>query len=233
MRRKGLGHIEVIIAFVLFIGFILFGLYFFNPLNPTRLIDSSVTYAQKAIVDNTSIPILTYTVVLNDSVSNVVILPLSREDIRGSGVSIENEQGTAVAANYDGGQVTFDRGGFYLFYVRLGDFTSPRTTIPGGSMLVPGVNFTVSSSDRTSLVSEEHFSLLNASYYSDYNRLKTRFNLPGRVDFATSLAFSPEEHIDLLQPIPTGIDVSSKQERREAIRSNGKRVFADFTVRVW
>lgn len=232
--KRGLGHVEVIVAFVLFVGFLIFGLYFFNPLNSERLLDSTLFYAEKAIKDNITTTIATYTVVLNQSVPNVVGIPLARGLIDGVGVRVEDEQGLAVNSEYESGFVEFDRGGpRTLFYIRFGDFSYLGTTISGAVRLTPDVNYTISSSDSKDVLSERKLGFLNASYYADYDSLRTAFNLPRRTDFAATINLSGAGVFALVQPIPVGLDVTAHQSREEVVREDGSQAFADVQVQVW
>ena len=69
-NKRGLGHIEAILAFVLFIGFLIFAFYFFSPFSGgNRLLDSSIDYAFREININTSIDMESYSVVINNDVN--------------------------------------------------------------------------------------------------------------------------------------------------------------------
>src|SRR3989338_4636988 len=106
MRKRGIGHIEVILAFILFVGFLLFGLYFLNPLDSGRVLDSSLFYAKDAIKDNVSSNLLVYSIII-DSPSDAVSVPLSIEGIDGGGVRVERNNGLRHNSSYQDGKVSF------------------------------------------------------------------------------------------------------------------------------
>lgn len=233
--KRGIGHVEVVVAFVLFIGFLIFGLYFFNPLDSTRLLDSTLFYAKKAVIDNASVSTLTYTIVLNNTVSvPVVSVPLERGKSMGNGFRVENQLGKAVDSAYDSGNIKFDRNAGYLFYVRFGDFESKSSEIKDAVPLTIVKNFTISSSDNDEIVSEAKLAILNASYYSDYDRVRTAFNLPRRTDFSVEVDLhDPENKIFMTREIPAGLDIASDKSRVEILRLDGSVSFADVIVKVW
>lgn len=226
-------HVEVILAFVLFIGFLIFGLYFFNPLKSDRVLDSSLFYAFDEIVENTSSSILTYGVSLNQTVApQNISFALSRSDIPGNGFFIETSAGQQLQGNYNGGVISVNRNGSDFFYVRFGSFAAHTTPINGAIPLVYGVNYTLSSSDRAKLISEEKMRSLNTSYYTYYDGVRTSFNLPRRVDFGVELAFA-NSTIELTRIIPEGFEVVSKSERVEVLLIGGDTEFANLLVGVW
>lgn len=226
-------HVEVILAFVLFIGFLIFGLYFFNPLKSDRVLDSSLFYAFDEIVGNTSSSTLTYGVSLNQTgAPRNISFALSRSDIPGNGFIIESAGGQRLRGSYSGGILSVDRNGSDFFYVRFGPFAAQTTSINGAIPLVYGENYTLSSSDRAQLVSEEKMRALNASYYSHYDGVRTSFNLPRRVDFGAELTFT-NYTLQLTRMIPEGFEVASKSERVEVLLIDGGTEFANLIVRVW
>lgn len=233
MIKRGMGHIEVILAFVLFVGFLLFGLYFFNPLNNNRLIDSSLFYAMDEITKNTSSELLTYAVVINSSVaSDAVALQLDRNGIEGSGVRVEKSDGESLNSRYENNNLVFERQGNF-FFVFFGDFPYNNSVVSGSpAVLSAPSNFSISSSDTRKVLSERGAIYLKEKYSGNYEGLKTQFNLPRRVDFSFSLKLG-NESISASQNIPEGIEVFSDSKRVEVIRTDGTRTFADIIVAVW
>src|SRR3989344_2949597 len=64
MNKKGMSHVEIILSFVIFITAVGFALYFFNPGDSDRLVESSLTYAFTEISENTSLEIKIFTVLI-------------------------------------------------------------------------------------------------------------------------------------------------------------------------
>lgn len=235
MHKRGMGHVEVILAFVLFIGFLIFGIYFFNPLSNDRVLDSSLAYALDELEDNVTTSALTYGIVINEPASSfdAVSLLLSRDALPGSGFYVETPDKRALRGSYDGERVSLIREGAMFFYVRFGEFNALTSVIPSPRELSSDVDYTVSSSERREVLSELHLLALNETYYSDYEQVRTHFNLPRRVDFDMSVVISPTESIVMTRAVPEGFDVVSQVERKELIRTDGSVQFVDVMVRVW
>ena len=231
-----MGHVEVILSFVMFMGFLLFGLYFFNPLSNTRVLDSSLFYANDEITSNVSTSLLVYGVSINQtsySAPQNVQLSLPSGSPPARGFFAHSIRGERLNGTYSGGILSLNRDGSEFFYVGLGDFNSVMTLVVNPAPLEVGTNYTISSSEEREVVSEERIRALNESYYSTYDSVRTEFNLPRRVDFALEVTLSPQEIISLTRPIPEGFDVVSRVDRVEIIRADGGLSFADMRVQVW
>jgi len=67
MRKKGVGSLEFVLAFVLFVGFTVAVLYFFNPISTLKNMDYSRDYTFGKIIENTSVQLDSYSIVVNNS----------------------------------------------------------------------------------------------------------------------------------------------------------------------
>ena len=66
MDKGGIGHVEFILAFLMFAFLILFVFYFFNPLQNNRLKDSSLSYTSRIIINSTTTTLVSYSIRIND-----------------------------------------------------------------------------------------------------------------------------------------------------------------------
>jgi len=238
MEKRGIGHIEIILSFVIFIVAVGFGLYFFNTGDSDRLVDTTLAYAFKEIEENTSIIIEVYSVDLNETnigVNTIIALNFSGVD------------GESRVVNYDGDNLSSSRGGMddELVFVYSDDWSSEEfifvmfgEEFDAGSVLPFEHNETfyrIGSSEIKELISERKFIELNSSYYEDYGGLKSQenFNIPGRADFGFSLVFDDGDVIAAEKGIPDNFEVFSERKRVEVLRVSNDVVFADLIVKVW
>jgi len=63
--------------------------------------------------------------------------------------------------------------------------------------------------------------------------LKTKFNLPRRVDFAFIVKLSEADKIEATREIPEGVESFAQTKRVRLTREDGSMAFADMTVVVW
>lgn len=66
-KRGAIGHIEIIVSFIVFFGFIVFLFYVFNPLKRSGISEGSWNIINEAIINNVTMNVLTTTVILNTS----------------------------------------------------------------------------------------------------------------------------------------------------------------------
>ncbi|MCH7568943.1 MAG: hypothetical protein IIA87_06010 [Nanoarchaeota archaeon] len=229
-RKRGLAHIEVILAFVIFSGFLIFAFLFFSPVDNRRVLDSSLFYAVDEISDNISIILESYSVTINNAVPDIVGINITNPN--NFSVRVETYSGENLSSNYDDGYVVFDRGGNNFVIVKFSeDFADGSLT--GERQILSPENYTISSSDTKKILSEKGALILNQTYNENYLGLKKNFNLPNRIDFGFSLIFSPNDKIVAENNIPANLEVVVDEKRVEVIRQDGNIIFADLVVKVW
>ena len=76
--KKGISHIEIILAFVLFIGFVGFALFFFRPTDTSRLVDTSLIYTFDEIEKKAGVEVGEYVVKISDDIPEENINPSFR-----------------------------------------------------------------------------------------------------------------------------------------------------------
>ena len=103
MTKRGLTHIEVLLSFLIFMGFVVFALYFFSPFQTSRLVDSSLDYAFREIIKNTTIEIETYSFWFDVSGYESEVKKIRIENIDSSKIVIaENKNHEVVLVKRDG-----------------------------------------------------------------------------------------------------------------------------------
>lgn len=231
MQKRGLSHIEVIVSFVLFLGFIIFALIFFNPLDTTRVVDSSLFYAMDEVSDNISVSLISYSVDLKNAGGNVVAIPINNPE--GYKVRVETNSGNRLPAKYENGNVLVNKGANNFLVVKFSEVFDESESVGVVNQPLSEGDFVLSSSSSSKVWSEKRASELKAAYDQNYLNLKKEFNIPGRVEFGFIFQMIDEDEIVSKQEIPDGLDVFSKSDRKEAISLNGDSSFADLTALVW
>jgi len=233
IMKRGLQHVEAIISFVLFIGFLVVALLFFNPLDTTRVLDSSLNYAFDEVSDNIAVRIESYSVVV-DSAGFIPLSPKIGSEGIELGIIVQNESGELInetSYGYDSlnERIYFSEGGFY--FVRFSE-VYPQGSLDQGSAISED-DYDIASSNIERVWSEERVGELIGLYNSDYNALREDFNLPGRVGFSFRVVFSDGEVISPDSEIPSGLEVFSKRGRGKMVREDGSTEFVDLLVNVW
>src|SRR3989344_9643961 len=226
MRKRGISHIEIILSFIIFVGAIAFALYFFNPADSDRLIDTSLNYGFREIIEYTEVEVQTFSVDIDgtgidddeiDIGSNIDAVPVNI-----SGVN--SNYGTRVE-RYEGSVLSAIRGGDFVHIQRPGsgwqtiDFVSisysDEFSLGSG---VTGAHeekyYRLASSTSKKVLGERLFLELVQQYVANYTILKEEFNIPPRVNFGFSLEYS-NGTIKAERQIPEGLEVFSEKKRVE------------------
>ena len=243
MNKRGISHIEVMLSFLIFAGFVIFALYIFNPFQQaSRLVNSSLDYAIREIINNATTNIEIFSVYMDVSErGNVKKIKIAGVDSKKNAV-VENRHGIIVPSRRDG---VSDNTDFDSSFVHDGDPTkgfatfkfsydfSAGTLTGGGGGQLDEDKYKIGSYNKMELLSEKKIKELNNSYYTDYSGLKRGFNLPERVDFSFMLQFDSNDFIEAQKKVPDGVELFSDIKRVEVLRTNGDIKFANLIVRVW
>ncbi len=220
--KRGIGHIEIIMSFVMFILFLGFAFYFFSPFQSGRTMKSSLDYVFDEIVQEASITLESYSVVLEPGCE---VVNISSETY--GNVLIFDEDGNSLGGlreiNKFCGFGTFED---FITILISGEF--PQSGSPCPALGAPCSN--ISSSNNEFAISNKSFYDLVGEYNANYLSLKDDFNIG--VDFAFSLVFDDGTGNFAEKEVPANLEVLSNKDRVKVITTGGF-VFADLIVKVW
>lgn len=246
MLKRAVGNIEMIMSFLLFIGFLFVSLYFFTPGGGNnRLVDSSLDYALREIVQNTSIDLLTYSIKINDvaigiggnpQVITIEFPPEVMSIPDNYNVTAETYDGKKVQVNRD----SIDKSKIYLSWagnkfvlIRFAEDFSSDSPLPTAAPLNTDY-YTIASSSSRKIISEKKMLGLNNSYYSDYSSLKNSLNIPNQVDIGFNLKYDDGTMINAGRYIPNGLNVYSTLVHRETtLQKTNSLNYGDLSVQIW
>jgi len=232
MNKRGVGHLEIILAFVLFVAAVFFALYFFSPVDQSRLIDSSLQYAKDEIIKNTTVGLITYTAKLNVSAGvNAIAINFSSVPLN-MNVKVTNSQGILINSTKSGSAVYLQgpfQGNDFITIMFCEDFNNTFMINP---VQVNTNYYQIASTNSESIISEKRILELKEAYEQDYPYLKKKFNLPGRINFGFSLDFPNLDKIKSEKEI-SGQEVYSDNKEVKVLRLNNDIVSATLYVKIW
>lgn len=232
MEKRGFGHIEFIIAFLLFISAVIFALYFFKPVGNSKIVLSSLSYVNNEIRKNVSVDIITYAVKIKKDKSEVENIAVEVDNPGDMRVRVENYSGVLIPSRKEtlNGRniIKFENNANFVLIKLSEDFDND---LFNGDATLNKENYELASVSMKNVLSEKRILEINKSYYKDYLGTKNELNL-GNVDFGFNVIFSDRE-IRAENNIPKGLEVFGNVEREEVLRSNGKLEFVDIGVKVW
>lgn len=210
-RKKAQGHIEIILSFVIFVGFLLFLFAFMNPFaktKPVYIMDD----IEKAIIKNISAEIGKLSVIVKETgdcydISKIVTYKKTEEKIRVV-KDIENPRK-------------------YIVYYGT-DF------IEDNPACNYNINYDLGIYSRETIVIHEKIAKLKTDYASDYNNLKSWWGITNDFMFSVEDLDGnqiPELSVD--KKIPKTINVESKGIPIRTINTSGQIKELILNIKVW
>ena len=233
MEKRGVSHVEFILSFLLFIGFLLSILLFFDPFDNNDILDVSLNEVSDSIIKQVSKEIIIYSVVVDQAVTELIIeftIPNINSDYK---VRVEDYNGNVLPSSFDGADVVVDRGGNSFLKVKFSYAFLSHVSAPFPPFEPTTPAPTIASSNIKNIATEFEFNVLKTQYVTDYHTLKTDLGLPPGINFDFEVKFDDGNGIIDSNSIPSGVDVFVDKDRIEIIRGDGKSEFADLSVKVW
>lgn len=213
LGKKASSHFEIIISFILFVGFTLFLVL---SLEPTKqdLLEESILYG---VVDRFFVDITTnLTSVLVDISKTTDIVcngdkdsPCYPEEIKNSENKIFEKKKGCV---------------YYIYSSKEFPASSVNTACLGS------YNYSLGYISKQQVLSNDSLQQRKKEYYENYNASKTRFGVPEVVDFAIIIEGTD---FNMTKTIPDEAQVIAGVYRKKVLYGDGSIVNRDFIVKVW
>ena len=227
MDKRGVSNIEFIMAFILFIGFVVTAIYFFNPISSTGVLESSATYAINEIIKNTTVEVESYSVKLSGG-PDIIYVEIDGLD-NNKKARVESYDGKKLPSRREGDRIHFDRNREDFIVISFSeDFDAGDFGETGASG-----DYQIASFRSSEEISEKRVSKLKELYEQDYSLLKEQRDLPPGIDFSFSLEFPNGESIKAEMNAPQRAQVFSETRIKEVLKKDGASEFAYLTVRIW
>jgi hypothetical protein len=209
MKKKGQGHIEVMLSFTIFAGFLLFIFMFLNPFGKGKS-DQTIIKIQESIINEIS------------------------EDVGKLNVFVNNTNDC-----YDESKILIYGGKFkenqdfnnprkYTFYFNdiFGSGAIPSCSAQ------PGRNYSIGVYSKEKIIIYEKIQTLKTNYTSNYENLKTSLGILNEFMFELKKTDGSIE-ISVNKDIPAGIEVESNNIPIRVINSDG--IISEYVlnIKVW
>lgn len=240
MKKRGIGHIEVILSFILFIGAVGFAIFYFVPQGAVQR-DLSEDKIVDSIIQNISTNVVSYSVYINatsiggskleitipDSNMNFIVESVSDgplETIRTSAGKFCIKKTPAWSSAHSS-----DRD---FLYIKFSEDFDVSTSSGCSSPSSDPSYFKIASRDVEKIPSARKILKLNESYYTNYQDLKNYFGIKATNDFGFTFVFANQQIVDAQNEIPEGLEVYSTEQKIKVVRDN-KIEYGELTVRTW
>jgi lipopolysaccharide export LptBFGC system permease protein LptF len=234
MEKSGVSNVEMVLAFLIFIGAVLFTVYFLNnQINKSGKSDS-IDYIYNKISEVSSENVETYSIKLNNQNLNLFGLDLGKDFSFDEGIGVYTLAGSKVPISLSGNIIYLDANNINdIFFVRISKSISANYTLFDSLPPVNSTYYEIASRTQEKLLSEKILEELKRKYEQDYDKLKTYLGISRDLNFGLNVVFSPFDFINLEKDISKQAEVFSNKKRIEIIRKDGSTAFADVQIKVW
>jgi len=243
--ERSQSHVEMIVSFVLFVGFVVFLLLMFNPQKYSAISYGSIDAVQAILMKNLSVEYNSTSVILNNNI--FITSPGMPGQILSPGncfkIEPVNGMNGTLAVNDMGGAVTYskneytgivikssDSQRFYVIY-SSGFFSESIGVCPNPVQLKKSQNYSLGILTTKSAVLYENIEILNRSYYLDYEGLKN--NLGIKNDFSFIVRNETSILFDTSLEQPQNINIISREIPLLSINKTGNTKNLFINLGVW
>jgi hypothetical protein len=206
VNKKAASHVEIIFAFVIFVGFVFFLLYFIQPAKTDTLQEATLISLKNNFFEMSSVNLTT--VLVNFSANG-------NNPCRLSSSFVPNTTDMGVIS------ISTSKNGFYYLYYSNAPNMPTMANCPNGNYSLGNINNLFVTSD-SKLVDIEN------KYKTDYESLKSELGLIAGVDFSVL-----SENYSLDKKTPDQTKVIAGSYRKQVFYANGTLINKDFIVKVW
>jgi len=183
--KRGTSNLEIILSFVIFIGFLFF-MFLMFPITTTEKSKVGLDAAEQGIINFTKTEMVYFTFVINDTKA---LLKASgkgcfwlESEVNVKNITVKNENDTLLNATKIGSAIYINgTGKFYQVY-SSSEFGMRNFDTKDCKELKTG-DFELGVVREYSAVSYNKIKTLNSSYFSGYSDLHVQFNIPKREGF--------------------------------------------------
>jgi hypothetical protein len=245
MKRRGSSHVEIIISFAIFLGFVSVALILFNPVKNVEESDVSVKYAMLEIERNASVKVETFSVFINN-VDDSSGYPLMESNdiiqVKIAGLDstkniIAKIEGSTIESSSCGdfGEVCLQTNWIsekkYAIYVYSSEafpypsqLTSTKALADGDYILGEKITYNVIDTSKIDKLIE--------NYDDNYPSLKEQLKISPSSEFYFNLKYEGK-NIAPNKISQSSTDIFAETKRVELINKDNNIIFGDLSVELW
>jgi hypothetical protein len=245
MKKRGTSHIEMILAFILFLGVLASIFIFFNPFKDQSLNTQSAQHLSRVLKNLASVNVTSITIIINTSstipkaptqfginLSEAAgIFPLGNRCV------IKNGSGNFLPGNFSKNilYTMWDDENGTTFFITCSEnlFDASVFAITCTSANINPLFFRIASFYSNTIVSEKKMMEFQQAYLTSYEGLRNMTGLSPEQEFGFFLTIPPDTILYAKKDATTGTDVVVAQQPVEVLRLNQDRAYASLEVFLW
>ena len=229
-KKRGMSHIEMILSFIIFVGFLIFLFSIFVFLNVPHSNIISLDAVERAIKDNISVKMDFVTIKINETKDGCFWFEYN---LTGN-VSVKNESYSVVKGKrelWGNKEGVVINGSGEFFYIYSSENFEEDVFDSSNCKKLNKKDYSIGLFRSYKVVSFEKLERLKENYENDYEGLKENLGL--KSDFVFSLNdFSGQTILEVEKNIPKK-EVLSRDVPVQLAYSNGTLSYAILNIRVW
>ena len=233
MKKRGAGNLEMVIAFVFFIGFVVFLFLFLKP-GQTSTLSGSVIVGLHDSFETQTYTNLSYIFLKSNYFDggNCFILDLPNSlfeyDIDNTDSYVALLSGEEVDSSIQNELLAIsNESNFFRVYI------SPEFNDDSLSGCAPLDDFELGSITERRVISYSSLEAMRDEYYSDYDGLRVKLGVPAIYDFAIIPENMPELIMQPRLGIPDSVEIIARDYVFEVLKRDGTFNNQRINFRVW
>lgn len=226
-NKKGASHIEVILSFVIFLGFLIFLIAVFNPFTSVRKGDN-LDNVERAIRNSTETELEFMTIRLEKEEKKCFSFAYQ---LRGD-ISVKNESMNYIRGIKKGNDIYIDDGGTFFYIYSSTDFEPNEFDTINCEIMENKDNekkYSLGLYKNYSVISFNKINLLSQEYNSDYLSLKSTLGITGEFGFGVRDTSGNQ----IITARRVGKNVYAKDVPIQLIYSNGNLTYGIMNIQTW
>lgn len=223
--KKAVGHVEVIISFVIFAGFVLFLFLLFNPFK-NKFSEGSINTVHLDLEQKLQTNLSKVSIKINEVQDEICFSIPILEDMNCNherNFIVKNSSSNITKAVIQENIMiiqTSSRDGFYTLY--CSDELQSESFFPSNCRILSEGEYNLGKISLENVWSAKKLEKFNENYTINYEQLKSEI-IPQNKDFGFTISDLDGKVIfNILKPIPKSIDVRAKQFTIDLLKSNGE-----------
>lgn len=227
-NKKAATHIEMVLSFVIFIGFVIFILAVFNPFQFTSKETSNIENIARKIQENLSVNVDFLTLKLTSPSPDCFYVPYSLNN-----VVVKNMEKRKKIAESAESEIRIEGDSsddfFYIYSSKI--FLQDSLS---GCVLLPENSYSLGLLQNQGMIFNGSLLGFKNEYETNYLKLKNNLEIPASDDFLVKvLDMQGDVKMDVKMDKPSSIKISAKDTPVQLIYKNGTINYALMHIEIW
>ena len=234
--KKGVSHLEIILSFIIFLGFLIFLLAIFRPTSFSKDTDSDLNILEESIQSQISTPLAFITLNLNDDVEIQECFFINYELDIINNVIVKNKDGNIVNAETDeeNKRIYIDSSNEKFFYLYFSEKLEEKEFIKDSCIEIDSSNYHLGLYRNYNLTSYEKLEDLREEYNNDYENLKNQLGVPTTKEFAFVVRETLGNDIIVARKRTEGpVNIISRDVTIQILYNNGTFGYGILNIQTW